>query len=1096
MFNKDKTPKRKSHKRRFLYTSLSLVGLLGVLIVLGLRWAQMLPDVAITQIGRLTNTKLEVQSCRIELDGSVHILGLLVFPRDGTSNSSLILNAKTVYAKFDRRSLLRFKPRLSEIDIRDFVLDARYNLDNGHWNIGSLHINTPQGRDVQMPLVNLENGMLQYSKVAQGKVGTKKQVEIVTAVPVNAQFHLQEETEQGYQFVIKTGHIKRGQGQSKLEVFWKPGLAIMTGGISSKDLPFLERSLSIGHMAAQLKYDPNQTFHLDLHINDLYGPPVQKPVSEERIFHSDVNPLAGLQAFFHRYQPSGNIDIQMDVRGSLSDLATSRISGGIDCKDLAVRDRRFNYPMNRLTGRVLFTNNTIEGTGLEAWHDQVPVHIDFTLKGKGSDSQYKLHVKSEKMSLDQDLYEALDDRAKRAWDLVAPHGFAAIDYQREKRSPSDTKRTLSVVLKNTSATYRGFPYPLKNLTGHIELGEDDITLTNVISHTDTLSIQLNGQIHDYRGVQPQHDLRVQATSLPPDNPLGQALSPQQRAAYRALQIQGTTHADVYIRTDANDPKPASIYTHLSFQNASLLAPGIPSPFDHIYGQAVLSAKSITLQDLKGQYSGNPVCISGNITLDEESHAKAFDLSVSSEGMQIADFLTALPKQTSDAIANQLHPRGKIALSGLISQADPNEPIQYEAVLNCLSGSGRIQKFPYPLKNVTGKLIVNNKQCLIEGIRAIPDLKTPEATHAGTVHVNGQIAFLDGSMHTAIFQISGEDLPFDNTLAQALPERMRVPFAQLTPAGQFSLSPTNIKLSVAADGVQHLDYLTTAHLNGANLSTGKNLVTLQGSIEAGGHWDSRDGMQQGFMSVHMDSLAVNHKEITNLRTLLTYNPKTRLWQSNDLVGGLYDGKMVGQFDLQGSPAGTAQCRLQVGIANMNLHDFLQASADKNGVEKKQTTGIACGTVSFAASLGPQPSRMGRCTLHITEMQAGKISPLANVLASLGLTEARDHAFDNMLIDSYIQDDELLIETLDMSGNAIALQGSGTLHLPTGQLALALIARGKRLSLKEPSVLQSLTEELMGAVVQVEFTGHFSNPEFTTKALPLLGNSFKLLGTPKE
>jgi len=382
------------------------------------------------------------------------------------------------------------------------------------------------------------------------------------------------------------------------------------------------------------------------------------------------------------------------------------------------------------------------------------------------------------------------------------------------------------------------------------------------------------------------------------------------------------------------------------------------------------------------------------------------------------------------------------------------------------------------------------------MRAVPDMGTARDTHTGTVQVNGQIAFLDGAMHTANFQISGEDLPFDKTLAQALPERMRVPFTQQRPSGRFSLSPTDIKISVGADGVQHLDYLTTAHLNSADLTMGKTQVKLIGSIEVGGHFNSRNGMQQGFMSVHLDSLVVNHKEITDLRTLLTYNPKARLWQANDLVGDIYGGKMVGQFELQGTQTEAAQYKLQVGIANMNLHGFLQASADEDKAEKKQTTGIACGTISFSASLGAQSSRMGRCTLHITEMQAGKVSPLAKLLASLGLTEARDHAFDNMLVDSYIRDDELLIDTLDMSGNAIALQGSGTLHLPTGQLALALIARGNRLSTKEPSVFQSLTEGLMGAVVQVEFTGHFSNPEFTTKALPLLDNSFKLLRTPKE
>ena len=130
-----------------------------------------------------------------------------------------------------------------------------------------------------------------------------------------------------------------------------------------------------------------------------------------------------------------------------------------------------------------------------------------------------------------------------------------------------------------------------------------------------------------------------------------------------------------------------------------------------------------------------------------------------------------------------------------------------------------------------------------------------------------------------------------------------------------------------------------------------------------------------------------------------------------------------------------------------------------------------------------------------MQVGKLSPLAQVLSSLGLNKLRDYAFDQLVIDSYLQGDELLIETLDMSGKSVAFQGSGTLHIPTGELDLALIARGGRIRLKEPTVIQSLTEGLVGAVVQLEFSGHYSNPEFTTKALPLIENSFKLLAPPE-
>lgn len=1089
MSKKNKAPSRGPHKRRFFCGSLCVIGLVGLLIGLSLWLVQTLPTTAITQIGRLTNTQLEVQSCVIDLDGSVNIQGLRVYPHDKVSESTLVLRAETVYARFDRWSVFKLKPRLSHIDIRDFLFDAKYNVDAGHWNIGSLRINAPSGKGGKMPQVNLENGLLQYSTVV------KERPEIVTAIPVNAQFNLHEETDEGYQFEIKTAQIYPGLGQSLLTGSWRPGLVVLRGGISSTDRPSLERSLSINAMAAQLAYEPNKTYDLDLSIRNLYGPPVQENKALDLVFRSAANPLAGLQQFFYRYRPSGKADIRLKAQGNLADLANSQINGRVDCLDLAVCDRKFAYPMEHLTGPIFFTNHTIDSNGLSAQHGEVPIDIAFSLQGGGSDSKYKLHVKSDKMRLDNDLYAALNAQARRAWDLVAPQGYAAIDYRRERRSPSDTQRTLSVILQNTSATYKGFPYPLNNLTGRIDLGEDHITLTDVVSHTDTLSVQLNGQIRNYRDPHPQHDLLVQADSLPLDNTLGQALSPQQRAAYKALQIQGTTHADVYIRTDPNDTRPASIYTYLSFQNASLLAPGIPLPFDHLHGQAVLSAQSITLQDLRGEYSGNPVCISGNITLNEQSQAKAFDLAISSEGMQISDFVTALPDRVKRAIT-KLQAQGKVAFSAQISQTDPSETIQYEAILECLSDRLRMQKFPYPFKDVTGKLVIDNQQCLIQGLRAIPDTNTASTEDIGAVQLNGQIAFAKGEMRGGNFHISADGLPIDATLAQALPEHLRAPFAQLAPSGQLSLSPTDVIVAVTADGIQHVDYLTILQLPSVTLKVGGTPVKMRGSIEATGHFDSRDGMIRGLTSLALDSLSISHKEITDLKALLTYDPKTRLWQSNDLTGNLYDGTMLGQFGLQQNPTGALQCKAQVGIHNMNLQDFLEASPGKNGTPKKQTTGTANGTISFAASQDAGASRMGRCTFQVENMQVGKLSPLAQALTSLGLNKPRDYAFEKLVLDSYIQGDKLLIETLDMSGKSVAFQGSGALHLTTGELDLALIARGSRISLKEPSVFQSLTEGLVGAVVQLEFSGHYSNPQFTTKALPLIENSFRRLARPED
>jgi hypothetical protein len=45
------------------------------------------------------------------------------------------------------------------------------------------------------------------------------------------------------------------------------------------------------------------------------------------------------------------------------------------------------------------------------------------------------------------------------------------------------------------------------------------------------------------------------------------------------------------------------------------------------------------------------------------------------------------------------------------------------------------------------------------------------------------------------------------------------------------------------------------------------------------------------------------------------------------------------------------------------------------------------------------------------------------------------------------------------------------------------------------LQSLTEGLGGAVVRMEVTGQADDPHITTKTLPVIQDSLKIIGTPR-
>jgi len=122
----------------------------------------------------------------------------------------------------------------------------------------------------------------------------------------------------------------------------------------------------------------------------------------------------------------------------------------------------------------------------------------------------------------------------------------------------------------------------------------------------------------------------------------------------------------------------------------------------------------------------------------------------------------------------------------------------------------------------------------------------------------------------------------------------------------------------------------------------------------------------------------------------------------------------------------------------------------------------------------------------------MSPLDKVLCVLRLTEPQDYAFDEMIVDSYLKDDKIMFELMDLSGQAIAFKGSGEMSLPDRSIDLVFLARGSRLAQAEPSVFGSLTESLGSAVVRVDVTGDLYDPQVTTKTLPVIRDALEVFG----
>ena len=395
---------RMRRRRRILIGLLMVVVVIAVLAVGAGVWLyRALPRIAAAEIGRLLNAQVETGAFYPHRDGSVTVVGLVIRPQPGLSlYDNTILRAEHVYAKFDRRSLLRLSPRVTAISVEDFLLDVQLDLNTGRWNVASLRFDAPRGGGGDMPIIRLVRGKLRYCKISGGEQA------VVMSIPVEVQFERDPDGNPGYAFEIKTAKLSGGYGESHLECRWRPlaesvgpGEFTVAGGLSSTDIPSLERAWAVDLLAGVFRYGRDGRYSLDLSMKGLHGK--QAPEVDMLRFivpaaAEGPGPLQSLREFFAEYQPTGTVgSVVIKAGGNLKQLRDSDIEGKVVCQDISICDSDFPYRLDHLTGELEFTQAEMRAKGLVGKHGPVEVCLDGWAKGDGDDRQYQYRVTSRNM---------------------------------------------------------------------------------------------------------------------------------------------------------------------------------------------------------------------------------------------------------------------------------------------------------------------------------------------------------------------------------------------------------------------------------------------------------------------------------------------------------------------------------------------------------------------------------------------------------------------------------------------------------------------------------------------------------------------------
>ncbi len=1084
--------KVKTHKSKFIIIVrwlLSLVILAVLMWFVYLRAGRLLCCIAIRQIGELTNTRISAGSINYQANGSIFINDFVVKPLKSENANTEILKAKKVFACFDMASLLLLKPRLNTIDVNDFVFNSVYDIDTGWSNLSDLAITPSRGSFHKIPNINLGSGILQYVKISKGHE------EVAISVPIEADFTSDEQIRQKYNFNITTATMSSGYGQSHLSGSWKPGNVIITGGLASLNVPKFEMAWIIDVLAAELKYDKNGNFSLALAVKNMHSLRSGEPngLSLEVPAFVEKNGLfTALQEFLDEYKPKGLMDIDLGMSGNFNNIMESEIGGSVNCMDVAFNYSGFQYPIEHLAGKIDFTQNKISYNNLKGKHGNSEFSFNGWYKNFGPNHEYKFIISSDKVPLGDDLYQALGTREQKFWSSFSPAGNINVDLEFEKHPKERWSMNLKVGLLDVDAVYGSFPYPLKNLTGRLIFSRDNIKIQDVTSQNGDIDIALNGEIQDHWEDNPIYNVSIKVNNIPMDSTLESALQEDSKRLYQRMKPSGLV--DGLIQVDRRDSGDMHYVADFDFKETSIESDSLSEPVSDISAHAVFTPELIVVRDFMGKYGNIPVSLSGQISPDNNEQQLCYDVSLNLDKVQLNNKeLTGLLPESIKKIVEQFDPNGSVNLIADLRKKNSAKPADYNVTVNCLGNSLDITGFPYHMTGVTGTMKVDSECIKLENISAFlgdnPHDKTVGTTK---IFINGEIQIADGILKQAELGFSVKNIFMDEQFNGLLPGHCQDIYSVLSPAGCIDMNFKNFRLINEDDGRKTIEFDGEVALGGCDFKISSQPAKLDSVVKIQGKYASDSGFSNCKVLIDNGTLNILGKTFTALQTEFDYYPNMQKWSSEYLVTKTYGGKATGKCEFIQKDNSPLEYVLQTSFENVDLKKFLSGAQSSEIQSASYSTGKMNGSFNLSSYIAENQSRLGACRVTIKDMQIGKLSPLANLLQVLNLSEPSDYAFDSMFIDSYIRRDGLVVQKLDMSGKSVAFYGSGSIDLSNGGVNLSLTARGHRLATDDPSVLASLTEGLGQAVVRMDVTGDFNNMKIATKALPVIEGTLQIFG----
>lgn len=1047
-----------------------LVGVLVVIWVAGFFFVKPMAQKAISDLCKGT---VYIEAGRFTGISGIRLKGVIIAEDTEGLVNAPIFRLDEVDVRFDPWKLLRGKLQVNSIRLSDFLFNATYESQD-RWNFLSLLNQHSESTEVpeRLPLIEIHNGAMRVSRMEEQHPKT------ITTVSLNGQVAVQTGKRE-YSFSLATdgrfgfggstlsGSLKVGrQGEKsrfaaegkiqmpKTKVFenaWNLENVQLVCEFDKQEL-LLERcgfSMGPGHAEIQgaIRKNTNHDSVMNLNVN-LERCTLSDGYQRNTVVYS--KPIlelldARLRKFLTRFHPTGTGDIQLSFEGPLKDLSKTHIDGTILSRDVSILDEEFPYRLDHLQGPVELSGRNLTINHLTAKHDEVDLQIDGSIQDIGPNAKIDIQITSSNMQFNEDLYKALSPSLRQVWYSFSPSGTAGIDYHFRQAEDGNTDLTLILNLENTGLVYEHFPYPLENMTGKVIMQKDSVQLQDMVSHYDDgRRVMLNGYVQELESQQPKFDIHVVAEQIPVDEELINAMPPSQQAFFDDLKLDAVADVNVIIFPNADENRVWDYTADIRVDGDRFEYAGFPLPMEDVHLTADVTDKEVSLHKFDAKAGNGQISMNGTIIPKGNAGERpGLCLELGLKHFDFNDTFWNAAGQDAERILGKLRIRGIMNVNGRLTMNYPSE--------SCPPTNLLVQCSDNPV-------LWDNR---------------PVGSAAGQLHLESNLLRFEE------FQLKG--LRLESIPRELLKGPLKAAYSGIQPQGDADMQIHEGTLEMAEGGPDQIDAEGKIILK--NVTAGSDHVITELNGDVGGHllFNRDANTWQTLAFCEIDHFKYRHWLVSNFNGHFAFDPNTRHFEGTDLAADFYDGKMIGDIEVDLGNEERIGYKLGFTLDDVDIPKLL--AADEQDVLNRVKQGLAFGTLTLEGDLKSLDQSSGKMTVRVTDMNLGKQSLLGKILTAMQFKQPEEYVFSEVQAQAYIRQSQLIIEDVRMVGKPLVFRGTGKLDFKDNKIEMNWVAYDRLLG-NEDTILDLLARGIGSAIWKVEVRGNLDDPKIDAVFLSVL------------